>query len=25
VMKQNADLAALGTKFVVAMPELKVI
>ncbi len=25
VMKQNADLAALGTKFVVAVPELKVI
>lgn len=25
VMKQNADLATLGTKFVVAVPELKVI
>jgi hypothetical protein len=25
VMKQNTDLAALGTKFVVAVPELKVI
>ncbi|MFK5997134.1 MAG: class I SAM-dependent methyltransferase [Rhodobacterales bacterium] len=25
VMKQNADLAVLGTKFVVAVPELKVI
>jgi SAM-dependent methyltransferase len=25
VMKQNADLAAQGTKFVVAVPELKVI
>jgi SAM-dependent methyltransferase len=25
VMKQNADLAALGTKFVVAVPKLKII